>query len=80
MIVAIAVTIMFFSPRVADGCFSPPMHQPSRSRPAESAAHCFLGGIGPTRARSDRPAGSAGVIAMRGIRVSRNANYSRVRR
>ncbi|MGH2882888.1 MAG: hypothetical protein ACRDPA_09385, partial [Solirubrobacteraceae bacterium] len=38
MIVAIAVTIMFVSPRVADGCFSPPMHQPSRSRPAESAA------------------------------------------
>ncbi len=34
-------------PRLADGCFSPTMRKPSRSRLEASAALLLLGGVGP---------------------------------
>ena len=59
-------TASVVSPRLADGCFSPAMHKPSRSRPAASAALLLHYGVGRPPARSDRPALAVRVIGLRG--------------
>ena len=58
-------TASVVSPRLADGCFSPAMQKPSRSRPA-SAALSLHYGVGRPPARSDRPALAVRVIGLRG--------------
>jgi len=55
-----------FSPRLADGCFSPAMHKPSRSKPAASAALLLLYGIGRPPGPSDRTALAVRAIGFRG--------------
>ena len=60
-------------PRLADGCFSPAMQKPSRSRSAASAALLLLYGIGGPPARSDRAALAVRVIGMRGTQPCRSS-------
>ena len=59
-------TASVVSPRLVDGCFSPAMHKPSRSRPGACAALLLPHGVGRPPARSDRPASADRAIGMRG--------------
>ena len=48
-----------------DGCFTPAMHKPSRSRPAGSARYCFSTRRPTPRARIDRRGSATRVIGSR---------------
>ena len=59
-------TLSVVSPQRADGCFTPAMQEPSRSRPEASATLPLLYAIGrPPRARIDRRGSAVGAIGSR---------------
>ncbi len=67
-----SATAAVVSPRLADGCFTPAMHKPSRSRPRHLPRYCFSTALGRPPARSDRPASAVRLIAMRGMESCRS--------
>ncbi len=69
------------SPRLADGCFTPAMHKPSRSRPAASAALLLLYSPRPTSRpkRSSRVGRPRDRYARNAIALCRPVPRSRLR-
>ena len=68
-----SATASVVAPRRADGCFSPVMHKPSRSRPAPPRHYRSSAASAGPPAQSDRPVLAVRVIGLRGTQSCRSS-------